>query len=133
MKDRSRTHRGLAALATYCVAIGASLLLLLRLCERCGMDNAYLGEVFLGLILILMGGLLALAWLVTARREGRRGFAAGAVPGVAFGTAIVVLGATRTFVPPALSAIELLLLFLGGAVTVMLFRSETAAGLGTGR
>ncbi len=88
------------------------------------MDNAYLGEVFLGLILILMGGLLALTWLVTARREGRRGFAAGAVPGLASGAVIVVLGATRMFVPPALSAIELVLLSAGAAVTVMLSRSE---------
>ena len=87
------------------------------------MDNAYLGDVFLGLILILMGGLLALTWLITARREGRRGFAAGAVPGVAFGAVIVVLGATRMFVPPALSVVELVLLLAGAAVTVMFSRS----------
>jgi hypothetical protein len=93
------------------------------MCERCGMDNAYLGEVFLGLILILMGGLLGLTWLVTARREGRRGFAAGAVPGVAFGAVIIALGVTRSFVPPALSAIELVLLFAGAAITVMFSRS----------
>lgn len=124
MKDRSRTHRGLAALATYCLISGASFLLLLRICERCGGDNAYLGELFLGLILLLMGLVFGLTWFVTARREGRRGLAAGAVPGVAFGAVIVALGATRMFVPPALSVIELLLLAVLGAMTVAFSRVD---------
>lgn len=128
MKDRSRTHRGLAALSAFCLASGASFLLLLQLCERCGMDNAYLGEVFLGLIIVFMGVLFGLAWLVTARREGLRGLAAGAIPGLAVGAVIVVIGATRTLVPPALAPIELLLLIAGGIATVLLSRIGPAGG-----
>lgn len=116
----------LAALAMYCLISGGSFLLLLQLCELCGMDDAYLGEVFLGLILLLMGLVFALTWLVTARREGRRGIAAGAVPGIAFAAVIVSLGATRVFVPPALSAIELVLLIVGAVATIALSRVDEA-------
>lgn len=91
------------------------------------MDNAYLGEVFLGLIVLLMGLVFGLTWLVIARREGRRGLAAGAVPGIAFGAATLALGATRMFVPPALSVIELVLLTVFGAVTVAFSRADPRA------
>ena len=124
MKDRSRTHRGLAALATYCLTIGASLVLQQVLCARCLMDNAYMGEGLLGLVFVFMGVLFGLTWLLASRREGGRGFVAGAIPGVVFGAAIVIFGATRIFVPPALSAVELLLFAVGAALTVALSRAD---------
>jgi len=121
---RDRTHRGLAALAIYCLVAGASFLTLLQLCTRCGMDNAYLGEVFLGLILILMGVILLLTWLVLARRQGMRGAVAGGVSGIAVGSVVVVIGATRTLVPPALEVIELIVIVAGFASTMLLSRVE---------
>lgn len=124
MDDPYRTPRGLAALATYCLLTGLSFFALFRLCERCGMDNAYLGEVFLGLIVTLMGALLALTWLVVGRHEARRGVVVGAVPGVAVAALIVALGATRILFPPALSVIELVLLAAGGAATVAMSRTR---------
>jgi len=124
MNDRSGTPRGLAALATYCLFVGASLLMQLQLCERCGMDNAYLGEVFLGLILLLMGVVFGLTWLVIARREGR-GFAIGAIPGVAVAAVILAVGTTRTLLPPALSVMELLLLIAGVIATLVISRTAT--------
>ena len=85
-------------------------------------DNAYLGEFFLGLIIVLMGVLFGLAWLITARREGLRGLAAGAISGSAAGGVIVAIGATRTLVPPALEPIELLIVAAGFAAAVLLAR-----------
>ncbi len=123
MKDRSGTQRGLAALATYCLVSGPSFFALLQLCERCGMDNAYLGEVFLGLIVTFMGLLFALTWLVAARREGQRGFMVGIVPGLAVAVVIVVVGVTRMLFPPALSTVELVLLTAGAAATVVMSRT----------
>jgi Na+/proline symporter len=118
----SSAGRTLAALATFCLLVGASLLLLLQLCARCGQDNAYLGEVLFGLILILLGVIFGLAWLVAARREGLRGLAAGAVTGVAVGAVIVVIGATRTVVPVALEIVELVLLIAGVVATIIVAR-----------
>ena len=88
------------------------------------MDNAYLGEVFLGLIIAFMGLLFGLMWLITARREGLRGLAAGGLSGLAVGSVVVVIGATRTLVPPALSPIELVLIAAGFASTVLLARVD---------
>ena len=124
MGDRRRIHRGLAALSVYCLLTGASFIALLQLCERCGMDNAYLGEVFLGLIIAFMGLLFGLTWLITARREGLRGIAAGAIAGFAAGGVIVAIGATRTLVPPALEPIELLTVAAGFALAVFLARVD---------
>ena len=124
MTARDRLHRGLAALATYCLVAGASFLTLLQLCTRCGTDNAYLGEVFLGLILILMGVIILLTWLVIARRQGVRGVIAGGVSGIALGSVVLVIGATQTLVPPALEMIELIVIVAGFASTVLLSRVE---------
>ena len=124
MTTRDRTHRGLAALAVYCLVAGASFLTLLQLCTRCGMDNAYLGEVFLGLILILMGVIFLLTWVLMARRQGVRGAVAGGVSGIAVGSVVVVIGATQTLVPPALEAIELIVIVAGFLSTVLLSRVE---------
>jgi Na+/proline symporter len=92
------------------------------------MDNAYLGEGLLGLVCVFMGVLFGLTWLVASRREGGRGFVAGAIPGVAFGAAIVVFGATRMFVPPTLPAVELFLFIVGAALTVALSRVSGQSG-----
>jgi Na+/proline symporter len=124
MQGGSGTQRGLAALATYCLVTGPSFFVLLQACERCGMDNAYLGEVFLGLILSLMGIVFGLTWLVAARRGGRRGLAVGAVPGLAVAAVILSVGATRTLVPPALSLLELILLLAGAVATIVMSRTD---------
>ena len=124
MTARDRTHRGLAALAIYCLVAGASFLTLLQLCTLCGMDNAYLGEVFLGLILILMGVILVLTWLVVARRQAISGAIAGGVSGLAVAGVVVVIGATRTLLPPALEVIELIVIVAGFVSTVFLSRVE---------
>ena len=92
------------------------------------MDNAYLGEGLLGALFVFMGVLFGLTWLVASRREGRRGFVAGAIPGAVFGAAIVVFGATRMFVPPALPPVELFLFTVGAALTVMLSRASGQSG-----
>ncbi len=118
MKDRSGTHRMMAALATYWLTVGASFFLMFRFCERCSMDNAYLGEVLLGALSVVIGLLVTVSWLVAARREARRGLAAGGVAGIGVAAVIVVIGSTRTLVPPALFPMELLLLIVGGAATV---------------
>ncbi len=108
----------MAALATYWLTVGASFFLMFRFCERCSMDNAYLGEVLLGALSVVIGLLVTVSWLVAARREARRGLAAGGVAGIGVAAVIVVIGSTRTLVPPALFPMELLLLIVGGAATV---------------
>ncbi len=70
-----------------------------------------------------MGLLFALTWLVAARREGRRGFTVGIVPGLAVAAVIVLVGATRLLFPPALSTVELVLLVAGTAATVAMSRN----------
>ena len=117
-------HRILAALSVYCLLSGASFAALLQLCARCSSDNAYLGEVFLLLILVLLGVILGLTWLITARREALRGLAAGGLSGLAVGSLVVAIGTTRTLVPPALSLIELVLIAAGFASTVLLARVD---------
>lgn len=113
---RSPTHRGIAALATYWLAVGASFFLLLQLCEReCQGDNLFAAS--LGLLFVFLGVLFGLAWLVASRREGRRGFAVGAIPGLAVGALIVVLGSTP-LLASALFPVGLILLIVGVAATV---------------
>ena len=120
MAARDLTHRRLAALAVYCLVAGASFLTMLQVCTRCGMDNAYLGEVFLGLIIGLMGVIFGLTWLIMARREGIRGLVAGGLSGIAVACVVLAIGATQTLVPPALSAMELVVIAAGVVSTVAL-------------
>lgn len=118
MRDQLRPHPLISTFATYSLISGASNFLLLRLCERCAQDNAYLGQLFLGLLCIILGVVFGLLWLIAARREGSSGFAVGAIAGVAVGGVFVVLGSTRVLTPPALEFVELLLLIVGAAGTL---------------
>jgi hypothetical protein len=118
MKERSRIHRSLAALATYFLATGASCLLVLQLCQQCGRDYLYFDQLALGLIFVILGVLLGVVWLVASRREGANGFRAGALPGLAVGVAIVLVGATRMIVPPELTLIVLALVTIGSGILV---------------
>ncbi len=86
-----------------------------RLCERCSTDNAYLGELLLGGLFILLGLVFGLVWLAASRREGLRGFAAGAIPALGAGAVIVVVGSTRMVGPAALLPVALVLVIAGAA------------------
>ena len=78
--------------------------------------------MLLGLVCFVFGVVFGLIWLIAARREGHRGFAVGAIPGVAVGAVFVVLGSMRTLTPPALEAVELPLLIVGAAGTMTFAR-----------
>jgi len=106
--------------ASYLLIVGASFFLLFQLCGRCSSDNAYLGEVLLGLLSTVLGVLFGLAWVAASRRDGRRGLVVGAIPGVAVAVVIVVISSSRTLVPPANFPVELALLVIGAVTTLAL-------------
>ena len=124
MADRHRLHRRLAAFASYFLLAGASLMAMLGACARCGSDNAYLGEVLIGFILVFVGVVSGLTWLIMARREGIRGLVAGGLPGIAVGFVVIAIGATQTLVPPVLSAMELVVVAAGVVAATLLSRVE---------
>lgn len=112
--------RGLVALAAFLIPAGASFFVLLRLCERCGQDNAYLLEVLLGVVTLVTGVGCGLLWLLASRRDGPRALVIGGIQGLVVGAAIAAVGASRMLVPPALTVLELFLLLTGVAVVLVL-------------
>ena len=109
--------RDLAALAAYSLLAGICFFLLFLVCGRCGQDNAYIPEYFLGVILVLIGLVSGAIWFVRGRAGGSRGLAVGAVAGIVVGAVIIALGASRAIIPPTLTVIELVLLIVGAFAT----------------
>ena len=111
--------RDLAALAAYSLVAGVCFFLLFQVCGRCGQDNAYIPEFFLGGILVLIGLVSGATWLARGRSGGSRGLAVGAVVGIVVGAVIIALGASRVVIPPVLTLIELVLLIVGAFATAL--------------
>jgi hypothetical protein len=116
-----------AGCASYLLIVGASFFLMFQVCPRCSSDNAYLGEVLLGVLSLALGLIVGLAWVAASRRDGRRGFVAGAIPGVAVAAVILAITASRTLVPPANFAVELVLLVVGATTTLAIARRRVSS------